>query len=150
MQQSILPSLLVFLAFVACFGLVAFLFVWSLRRMRTAEPRVEDGRCRFHPAKLMLKGQHGDVLRGSVRLDGPPGMAFTTYAEEGWWVALPASGMTPQDIEIIAYTEHAPPGRRQTLLLRVFPADVHLPIDELHIELRLRRPKAPPATSRAA
>jgi hypothetical protein len=108
------------------------------------EPVPEDhSRCQFSPRHLVLKGNHGDVLRATIHINGPPGMAFTTFAEEAWWLALPSSGMTPQDLDIVVYTEHAPQVRRHMLTLRAFPADVQLPIDELKIELRLRNDREP-------
>ena len=138
MQESILTSLVVFAAVIGVFALLAVLSIRFWNKTNSRPETADEGhRCRFTPRRLVLKGNHGHVLRAKVHIDGPEGMAFTTYAEEAWWLALPPSGMTPQDLEIVFYTEQAPAVKRQNLTLRVFPADVQLAIDELKIELRL-------------
>ena len=112
--------------------------VWLWRMVLRNNPQPSTGRCVFYPGKLQLKGVKGEVLRAKIHIDGPHGLAFTTFSEESWVVTLPSSGMTPQDAEVIIYTDHAPPTKSCELTLRLLPADFQLPADELRIKLKLR------------
>jgi hypothetical protein len=122
--------------FVVGIALIAVLF--GRNRGQASVAASEPERITFSPKRLSLKGTHGEVLRAKVRVEGPPTIAFTTFVEEPWWLATPSSGLPPHEMEIILYTDRAPFAKRHSLTLRLFPADVTMPIDEMKIEVRLR------------
>lgn len=136
------------LAAVSLFATLALLMlaVYALGK-KFMPPGMRDNvpACRFLPNRVQLRAQHGDVIRKKVAVEGPAGLQFTTYVEEPWIVVSPASGLIPQEIEILIYTGQTPYGKRRTLLVRLLPVDMHLPAESLELDLRLRRaPGTPP------
>jgi hypothetical protein len=131
----ILLSLLVVAAIIGVLGLT--IHYWKRKNQNTDAPPF----CGFSPQRIFLRGYPGDVLRVKVQTEGPPGTVFTTYVEEPWLVAVPSSGMIPQEVEVIAYTNHAPPHRKHSILLRMFPIDSNLPSESLQVEVRLKEPR---------
>lgn len=121
--------------------MVAAYYAW--RRTTPAPPEQNPTvRATFQPSHLTLKGDHGEVIRHRVHIDGPEGQAFTTYNEDSWWLAEPTSGMIPQDIDVVLYTQHAPLQKHHELTLRLFPATLNAAGDELKIHLHLKVPRS--------
>lgn len=122
-------------------GLMLVLGTRLWQRMMRNKPRKVGVRCAFSPRQVKLRGRHGDVLSTYVQIEGPQGLAFTTFSEEPWVVVTPASGMTPETVGIALHTAHAPTTKQQNLIIRLFPADFNLAADELHVHLNLKLPR---------
>ncbi len=120
-------------------GLAVAWYAW--RKGRRGQTEAPAGRSHFVPSRLTVRGTHGEVLRARIKVDGPTALAFTTYTEDAWWLATPTSGMSGQELELVFYTEYAPRLKRNYVTLRLFPAALNAPGDELRIELVLKLPR---------
>ena len=135
-----IPMAFGFMVFMG-FLLIAAYFTWRRTAPKGSEEDKGSRSC-FEPSRLVLKGEHGEVIRKRVRIDGPEGQAFTTYNEDSWWLAEPTSGMMPQDIDVVLYTQHAPLRKHHELTLRLFPAALNAAGDELRISVHLKIPRS--------
>jgi hypothetical protein len=102
----------------------------------------------FHPGRIHLRGTHGEVLREKVKVDGPKGVLFATYIEEPWMVAIPSTGMMPCEIEVVAYTKHAPASKKLSSNVRLLPVDGETGASQLAVEVRLKKPRDLPVETR--
>jgi hypothetical protein len=126
-------------------GLMLMLSYGFWRKKLSTQP---GAKCGFEMPRLTLRGTHGETLRSKIKVDGPMGLMFATYIEEPWLIVTPASGIMPQELEVVAYTKHAPPAKRHSVTVRLLPVDGEAQANQLDVEVRLKKPRPYTVTSK--